>query len=121
MKTCTKCGKPKPPDGFDKQNYGALGRRAECKSCRSVRHSKYDRREYYRKYQREHGKKYRDANPEKCAARKDVRLAVLRGDLVKPDRCEECDDSGPIQAHHEDYSKPLQVDWLCKPCHLARH
>ena len=28
---------------------------------------------------------------------------------------------GKIVAHHEDYAKPLEVTWLCKPCHRLRH
>jgi ribosomal protein S27AE len=24
-------------------------------------------------------------------------------------------------AHHEDYDKPLEVMWLCQPCHKQRH
>lgn len=23
--------------------------------------------------------------------------------------------------HHPDYSKPLEVVWMCRPCHLAEH
>lgn len=55
--------------------------------------------------------------------------AVARGALVRPERCSECDNTGPeyrdgrasIQAHHDDYNKPLNVRWLCKPCHHDWH
>ena len=47
-----------------------------------------------------------------------VRLAVLRGELAKPEKCSVCKGTEPrIEAHHEDYDKPLQVIWLCSPCH----
>lgn len=26
-----------------------------------------------------------------------------------------------MQAHHEDYSKPLDVQWLCMACHRGAH
>lgn len=26
-----------------------------------------------------------------------------------------------IVAHHEDYTRPLDVTWLCTPCHKQRH
>lgn len=26
-----------------------------------------------------------------------------------------------LQAHHEDYSKPLDVRWACRKCHLESH
>jgi len=42
-----------------------------------------------------------------------------RGKL-KPIPCEACGDE-KAQKHHPDYGKPLEVTWLCRPCHLARH
>lgn len=49
-----------------------------------------------------------------CAA------AIKAGRLVRQP-CEDCGRVGKSEAHHDDYSKPLAVRWLCKPCHLAVH
>lgn len=47
-----------------------------------------------------------------------VRRAIRRGSLVRPDVCSRCGNSGvPIEAAHKDYSKPLDIVWLCRPCH----
>jgi len=48
--------------------------------------------------------------------------AVKDGVLVEPDNCERCKKSGiKLLKHHKDYSKPLEVTWLCTPCHLLEH
>lgn len=49
------------------------------------------------------------------SARKAVQRAVARGALQK----EPCANCGAlkVQAHHRDYARPLDVIWLCVPCH----
>lgn len=48
-----------------------------------------------------------------------VARAVRKGILVKQP-CVDC--GSPVTvAHHEDYSKPLDVIWLCQKHHLQRH
>lgn len=54
-------------------------------------------------------------------ARAKVGKAIARGKLVRPETCSNCDERGPVEAHHADYSKPLEVQWLCPPCHRAEH
>lgn len=54
-------------------------------------------------------------------ARAEVNKAVARGDLKRPRCCEACGIERFTQAHHEDYSRPLDVTWLCVPCHRAQH
>lgn len=61
----------------------------------------------------------RAKHPEKYAARQAVLVAVRSGRLV-PRPCQRCR-SGNAQAHHPDYSKPLEVEWLCQPCHRSEH
>lgn len=47
-----------------------------------------------------------------------VLRAIKRGILIRPDICEECGAADRrIEAAHSDYSRPLTVRWLCKPCH----
>lgn len=47
-----------------------------------------------------------------------VQAALRAGVLTRPSVCEQCGASGGrIEAAHADYSKPLEVRWLCCPCH----
>lgn len=57
--------------------------------------------------------------PEKMMARRQVFLALSRGSITK-EICECCSDS-KVHAHHEDYSKPLEVRWLCGKHHRELH
>jgi hypothetical protein len=52
---------------------------------------------------------------------KAIRQAVRSGRLVSPEKCSICCGTGRIEAHHNDYHKPLDVEWLCRPCHLWFH
>lgn len=91
-------------------------------------HREKRRRPKYRKMDRQWVKDY----PERAKAIKDrwaaknrdkrkaewtVRNAVRDGRMVKPKRCQGCGKRKKLEAHHPDYSKPLEVQWLCTPCH----
>lgn len=51
------------------------------------------------------------------AAHQAVRMAIRRGQIVRPAQCERCGAAGRIEAAHRDYGRPLDVDWLCVSCH----
>ena len=50
-------------------------------------------------------------------ARAKINHLIRTGELKRPLICERCGNPGDIRAHHEDYNKPLEVIWLCNPCH----
>lgn len=147
MRTCTKCGGAKPPDGF-------YGRYPRCKECvkQEQRDYRAANRERLRAWHREHSKKpeaqpareratkkyrkspkykavrkrrdarVRERNPEKVLARAAVGHALRTGRLVRPDHCASCGAACKPEAHHHHgYEKEhrLDVEWLCKTCHVA--
>ena len=59
------------------------------------------------------------ANPEKRRAHHVVQNAIETGAL-KRQPCVKCG-ATPTDAHHEDYTRPLDVEWLCRRCHLNEH
>lgn len=69
--------------------------------------------------QRHRSKGRAPEDPVKKAARKAIENAIRSGDLVRQP-CERCG-KPDAQAHHEDYTKPLDVLWLCPKHHKARH
>lgn len=64
---------------------------------------------------------YESLNPEKISAQRKVRAAIKSGRLIRPSICEVCKKPSSVHGHHEDYSKPLEVIWMCHYCHLYHH
>lgn len=62
--------------------------------------------------------KYNLKNPEKSKARYTLRHAVNYQKIIKRGFCH-CGKVG--EAHHPDYSKPLDVIWLCRKHHMELH
>ena len=57
-----------------------------------------------------------------------LETAIKQGIIERCFSCSECGDVGTfkdgrtkIQAHHDDYNKPLDVRWLCQTCHHKWH
>ena len=46
-------------------------------------------------------------------------IAQRHGFEKKP--CERCGSEYKVEKHHPEYSKPLLVIFLCRPCHKAEH
>jgi len=60
---------------------------------------------------------YHEKFPERRIAKSAVYYAVRHGKLIRPDHCVLCGRKCKPHAHHDDYSKPLEIVWLCSPCH----
>jgi len=65
-------------------------------------------------------KKYNAKNPKKIKVHNIVHSAIKNGE-IKIQPCEVCNSTERIEAHHTDYSKPLDIMWLCKSCHAEWH
>lgn len=57
-----------------------------------------------------------------------LETALGQGIIERQTHCSECGSTGTfkdgrsaIQAHHDDYNKPLDVRWLCQKCHHKWH
>lgn len=146
QKRCKGCQQVKNAEAFHLTSKGYL--RSLCKPCMNAYNrahpphavgyaeSGHYRTERYREFNRKRmrvyvagpGKErvyarsraYIKANPEKVRAWKAVERAVRAGRLTRPERCD-CGRDARVTAHHDDYSRQLDVLWLCAACHKARH
>lgn len=135
VKTCFKCGKELPIDEFYRHSQMKDGHLNKCKVCarRDVRENRTKKVEYYREYDHlrqymetrkqwllEHQRKVRALHRDKYKCRSAVQNALRSHRLIKQP-CEICGAMENVQAHHEDYSKPLDVIWLCFKHHRWIH
>ena len=131
MKECKTCQLNKDESEF-------YGRSRECKPCSNKRRVKWAKdnpeqqaqtlkgwkernKKRVRRQNQEAKARHRKRHPDKEKARRTVARAIELGEIVKPKQCSRCTrrvrSANDLHAHHADYSKPLQVEWLCRKCH----
>jgi RecJ-like exonuclease len=66
-------------------------------------------------------KAWRSKNPDGMKAQITIGNMSRRGKITYPDVCPKCGGSGKIHAHHPDYSKPKEVEFMCARCHKDEH
>jgi len=131
-KKCRKCGFIKPLSEFYSHPDTLDHHLSTCKECCKAanRDNRNKNLEHYRQYDRDRNKAngnrekcpYSVSNPEKYRTRYQLRNAVKLGVITRPNVCSVCGvHSDQIEAHHSDYSKPLDVIWVCKECHWKIH
>lgn len=125
---CPKCQKPQEASAF----YSGHAQCKDCVKARSRRH-RAENIERVREYDRA-----RASLPHRIALRRQIfenykaeqpnrrKAHVAVGNALRDKRlhkapCSFCGATEALEAHHHDYSKPLDVTWLCKPCHRRFH
>lgn len=144
IRTCNICGITNATAEF------YAGVTSRCKSCHraKVKQNRQDKADYYKTYDairfqndpkvRERHRRYQatdkgkasmlqsrlkwlEANQDKRAAHVLLGNAVRDGRVMKPKSCQICAAGGRIDGHHDDYTKPLDVIWCCRKCHIEIH
>ena len=148
-KKCCRCKSVKSLEDFSRNKSFSDGRQHRCKKCSKICDAAYYKkhrtailsktRKYAaenrtniiskaRKYYAEHrdisGVKYheyRQCNQESIKAQETINTSIRSGSLIRPDVCSKCNKPCVPDGHHEDYSKQLDVTWLCRSCHKRLH
>ena len=141
---CCVCKEVKKEEEFT--YHKKQGRQAQCKECRRELNKKYreenrercralckkhreENRELYRESSRKHYQKNKQTHKERVRdyARSSIKTrvvsaanyAIKTGKLIRQP-CEVCG-AEKVDAHHDDYAKPLEVRWLCRSHHKQHH
>ena len=134
MKKCSRCKQEKLDSDFCKDRRTGSGLQGWCKTCHVEYQQSPAGKESQRKRDKKHSqtlkgkatairktRKRKERFPEKFKAVQAVRNAIQTGKLTRPLACPSCDVERFVEAHHEDYNKPLDVKWLCQDCHRILH
>ena len=106
----------------------------KCKECnkKDVSEHRIKNIERIRKYDRIRSKNFermkiaseistawRQTDKRRMKCHNAVTRAIKKGTLIRMP-CVRCSSEKSL-AHHENYDEPLNVMWLCQPCHKQRH
>lgn len=119
-KACGRCKRMLPVSEFNKDRHTSTGLRSQCKDCMESERKK--NADYYRSWRQRPSvrawyRRYRIAGAATEKIKRDARNAAR---VLTRQPCEVCG-SEKAQAHHDDYSKPLDVRWLCTTHHAEWH
>lgn len=136
MKLCGQCSQSKPLTEFFGSTRLSDGYRSICKVCDLARNREWRAANRNRRNEGDRLRRMRRKlavpppsrpswNTRVSEVRRiidkagsEVRRAISRGELARPESCQWCAVSGKrIYAAHRDYSRPLDVVWLCNSCH----
>jgi hypothetical protein len=145
MKRCSKCKANKRNSEFGRNAGSKDGMHHYCRECKRVYDADYRAKNktaarawskrwrdknkgYHSKWREEHKElaaailaRRKEKYPEREKAKATLNNAVYSGKLDRPETCSLCNETGLIDGHHPDYSKPLEVIWLCRQCHVDYH
>lgn len=116
-KQCLRCKKHKEWSEFYRNRSRKDGLMCECKECCRI----YLQSNKGKESRRISSMKYQQRCPEKVKAHNIVNHAIESGKVERPSICESCFEEKVVEAHHEDYNKPLEVIWICIGCHKEHH
>ena len=124
---CGLCRIKKPLEQYQRNKSNPLGRAYWCKECRREfdreRNLRPDRKLYIKQWEQSgRGKELRSLarkkdrlqNKDKYCARR-LLNKLIKESLIKRMPCEICGKEG--NGHHPDYTKPVEVVWLCRKHH----
>jgi hypothetical protein len=141
MKMCTKCKRSLVEKQFHRNKRMKDGLHIWCKQCVKKYKQHYQdtvcQTQEWKEKRNERKKSWKSAskeavnersakacqnNQDKYQARRVVLYAIRHGELKKGP-CEYADETcdGKVHAHHLDYSRPLEVQWLCVKHHGEVH
>ena len=149
MKVCRECNTEKPLTEFYKHEQMADGHLNKCISCVKSRVHKhreahlekiheYDKKRANKPHRVQARKDYQQTDAGKLSKKRAMAAyfkrhpmvyaahvitgnAMRDGKLFPKASCSACNSTEKIEGHHDDYTKPLDVRWLCERCHKQWH
>lgn len=126
---CNECKREKNriksiEEGRRERNTPGLGRKTTCSICGKEKEENYLNESCCQACKMIRKKLSRSRHSEEQILKENVRRltwkCIAEGKLIRLP-CEVCGTEDDVQAHHDDYYKPLDVRWLCRKHHREHH